>query len=197
MKTGTFINGLFPTPRRKIAAIIVCGTICGLGMYATYASMAWSYLSDESAVCMNCHVMAPYYATWSHGSHREHASCNDCHVPQDNALKKWVFKGTDGLRHAAAFTMRGEPQVIRAIDESAAVIMNNCIRCHTQLNAEFVNTGKIDYETAANGGGKACWDCHRDVPHGGTNSLSSTPSALVPYPSSIVPEWLKSARERR
>ena len=40
--------------------------------------------------------------------------------------------------------MRGEPQVIQAIDESAEVIMNNCIRCHTQLNTEFVKTGKID-----------------------------------------------------
>ena len=41
------------------------------------------------------------------------------------------------------------------------------------------------------GDGKACWDCHRDVPHGGMNSLSSTPAALVPYPESPVPEWLQ------
>ena len=87
--------------------------------------------------------------------------------------------------------MRGEPQVIQAIDESAEVIMNNCIRCHTQLNTEFVNTGRIDHEMAMAGEGKACWDCHREVPHGGMNSLSSTPNALVPYPKSVSPDWLK------
>ena len=38
--------------------------------------------------------------------------------------------------------------------------------------------------------GKACWDCHRNVPHGGKNSLSTTPNALVPYPKSDLPEWL-------
>ena len=41
------------------------------------------------------------------------------------------------------------------------------------------------------GEGKACWDCHRDVPHGGSNSLSSTPNALLPYPESPVPDWLQ------
>lgn len=97
----------------------------------------------------------------------------------------------DGMRHASVFMMRGEPQVIKAIDESAEVIMNNCIRCHTQLNTEFVNTGRIDHEMAMAGEGKACWDCHREVPHGGLNSLSSTPSAIVPYPKTNTPEWLK------
>ena len=74
---------------------------------------------------------------------------------------------------------------------SAEVIMNNCVRCHTQLNTEFVNTGRIDHNMAMAGEGKACWDCHRDVPHGGSNSLSSTPSAIVPYPKTNTPQWLK------
>jgi cytochrome c nitrite reductase small subunit len=70
--------------------------------------------------------------------------------------------------------------------------MNNCIRCHTQLNQEFVKTGRIDYMMAKSGEGKACWDCHRNVPHGGMNSLSSTPAAegVTPLPPSPVPEWL-------
>lgn len=94
------------------------------------------------------------------------------------------------MRHAAVFTMRGEPQVIQARTESAEVIMNNCIRCHTQLNTEFVNTGRVDHERTMAGEGKACWDCHREVPHG-KNSLSSTPGALIPYPPTDTPEWLK------
>ena len=97
----------------------------------------------------------------------------------------------DGMRHVAVFLTRGEKDVLRANKESAEVIMNNCIRCHTQLNTEFVNTGRIDYMMSQVGEGKACWDCHRDVPHGGSNSLSSTPNALVPYPESPVPDWLQ------
>jgi len=86
--------------------------------------------------------------------------------------------------------MKREPQVIQAIDNSATVIMNNCVRCHEQLNTEFVKTGRINFMAAKAGEGKACWDCHRETPHG-KNSLSSTPDALLPYPKTIVPKWLK------
>ena len=151
MKIREIIQTLFPTRTWKLAAIIAGGVLCGLGSYTLYASRAWTYLSDDPATCVNCHIMGPYYATWNHSSHSRNATCNDCHVPHENAVKKWFFKGMDGMRHASVFMMRGEPQVIQAIDESAEVIMNNCIRCHTQLNTEFVNTGRIDHEMA-NGG---------------------------------------------
>lgn len=156
-----------------------------------YLLRAHTYLGDEPSACVNCHIMAPYYATWFHSSHSRDATCNDCHVPHENAVKKWTFKGMDGMKHVAAFLTKSEPQVIRAHEASSEVIMNNCIRCHTQLNTEFVKTGKIDYMMSQVGEGKACWDCHRDVPHGGSNSLSSTPNALVPYPESPVPDWLQ------
>ncbi|MCD7930861.1 MAG: cytochrome c nitrite reductase small subunit [Tannerellaceae bacterium] len=191
MRITEFINAWLPSRGWKLFAAFVAGLICGLGLYTFYASRAWSYLPDDPATCVNCHIMAPYYSSWDHSSHSMHATCNDCHTPQDNFVKKWFFKGQDGLRHAAVFTMKGEPQVIEALDESAEVIMNNCIRCHEQLNTEFVKTGRVDFKMTKMGEGKACWDCHRDVPHGGKNSLATTPSALVPYPKTNVPKWLK------
>ncbi len=191
MSIQQIINLILPTRKWKLFAIVAAGAICGLGAYTVIASRAWSYLSDNPATCVNCHIMAPYYATWSHSSHGRDATCNDCHVPQDNFVRKWYFKGMDGMRHAGVFTIKGEPQVIQAIDESAEVIMENCIRCHTQLNTEFVNAGKVTHQMVKAGEGKACWDCHRDVPHGGTNSLSSVPNALVPFPESNTPAWLK------
>ena len=191
MNIREIINTVLPTRRVKLFAVVAAGVVCGLGAYTVFASRSWSYLSDDPSGCVNCHIMGPYYATWNHSSHSRNATCNDCHVPHQNFAKKWLFKGMDGLRHAAVFTMRGEPQVIQALNGSAEVIMDNCIRCHTQLNTEFVTTGRIDHEMALAGEGKACWDCHRDVPHGGTNSLSSTPNALVPYPKTNTPQWLK------
>ncbi len=44
--------------------------------------------------------------------------------------------------------------MIQAHEASSQVIMNNCIRCHTQLNTEFVKTGKIDYMLSQVGEGK-------------------------------------------
>ena len=191
MNIREIIDTVLPTRQARLFAVAAAGVVCGLGAYTVFASRAWSYLSDDPSSCVNCHIMAPYYATWNHSSHSRNATCNDCHVPHQSFARKWLFKGMDGLRHAAVFTMRGEPQVIQALDGSAEVIMDNCIRCHTQLNTEFVSTGRIDHEMALAGEGKACWDCHRDVPHGGTNSLSSTPNALVPYPKTNTPQWLK------
>lgn len=185
------INRVLPTRGWKIFAVITLGVICGLGIFTVYASRAWSYASNDPATCVNCHVMGPYYATWQHSSHSRNTVCNDCHVPQDNIFREYYFHAKDGLRHATVFTLGMEPQAPQAIPASQAVIMENCIRCHTQLNTEFVKTGTQTFKMIQENNGKACWDCHRDVPHGGKNSLSSTPNALVPYPTSEVPEWLK------
>jgi cytochrome c nitrite reductase small subunit len=191
MRKPKLIKRLFQDYSAKVTAIILAGVICGLGILIITESKAGSYLSDKPAACVNCHIMSPFYATWVHSSHGRNTTCNDCHVPHDNFFRKWFFKGKDGMRHAAIFTMNGQPQVIRAIDESAEVIMENCIRCHTQLNTEFVSTGRISYSMVQKGEGKACWDCHQDVPHMGSNSLSAAPNALVPYPKPEPPEWLK------
>ncbi len=191
MKLQNTIEKILPTTGLKIIGIVISGILCGLIAYLVFVSKAASYLSDDPKTCVNCHIMGTYYATWNHSSHARNATCNDCHVPHDSFFKKWLFKGKDGLRHASIFALRMEPQVIKALDASAEVIMDNCIRCHTQLNQEFVNTGRVTFSDVTCGKGKACWDCHREVPHGGTNSLSSTPNALVPYPKGVVPDWLK------
>jgi cytochrome c nitrite reductase small subunit len=101
----------------------------------------------------------------------------------------------DGTRHTAVFLTNTEPQVIQAIPQSSEVIMNNCIRCHTQLNTEFVKDGRLSYMQTQVGEGKACWDCHKEVGHGKV-SLSTTPNALVPYPESPVPQWLKKIMKK-
>ena len=180
--------------RQKVALLVTGGIVVGLiGLFMYMLRMHTYIIGDDPAACVNCHIMSPYYATWSHSSHGRDATCNDCHVPHQNLFMKYFFKGKDGMKHVAYFVTHSEHQAINAEDASAQVIMDNCIRCHTQLNREFVTTGRIDYMMAKRGEGKACWDCHREVPHGGVNSLSSTPYAetQVPLPPSPVPEWLQ------
>ena len=165
----------------------------GLGALFLYLLRAHTYIVDDPSACVNCHIMTPYYASWSHSSHGRDATCNDCHVPHQNLAMKYGFKAMDGMKHVAYFVTHTERQAIMAEDLSAQVIMDNCIRCHTQLNQEFVKTGRMGFMQAKRGEGKACWDCHRNVPHGGMNSLSSTPNAegVTPLPPSPVPEWLQ------
>jgi cytochrome c nitrite reductase small subunit len=139
--------------------------------------------------------MAPYYQSWMHSSHSRSTTCGDCHLPQDNIINKYVHKAIDGMLHSAVFTAKSEPQVIRAREASSKVIMDNCIRCHAQLNTDFVSAGKISYMQAQRGEGKACWDCHRNVPHGTVSNLASSPGAIVPLPESPVPNWLKRLKK--
>ena len=111
MNIREIIDTVLPTRQARLFAVAAAGVVCGLGAYTVFASRAWSYLSDDPSGCVNCHIMAPYYATWNHSSHSRNATCNDCHVPHQSFARKWLFKGMDGPRHAAVFTMRGEPQV--------------------------------------------------------------------------------------
>lgn len=178
----------------KLFLFIACGAIAGLGGYIAYASNVVSYLTNDPSACTNCHVMASYYATWSHSSHHMRATCNDCHVPHSSVFAKYWFKGMDGLYHASVFTAHAEPQAMRPRMASATVIMNNCIRCHTQLNTEFVKTGMVSYAETQQGQGKPCWSCHSQVPHTKVSSLSSAPDAVVPLPGSKtsgLARWLE------
>lgn len=170
---------------------IVAGVLVGLVAYSIYVSRAYSYLSDKPEACINCHIMSPYYASWRHSSHGNVATCNDCHVPHDNVFHKYAFKAKDGLYHAAVFTLREEPDAIRPRAESHEVIMNNCIRCHEQLNTALVSTGTIDYQDVMHGQGKACWDCHQEVPHSKISNIAGAPNVIAPMPESPVPDWLK------
>jgi cytochrome c nitrite reductase small subunit len=189
------IQFFIPPPTWQIPALIVLGAIVGLGFYTLKVSNAMSYLSDDPETCINCHVMYPQYASWNHSSHREWATCSDCHVPHDNIFRKYYFKASDGARHATIFTARAEPQVIQIKQAGINVVQENCKRCHMDLieNSLLVeNTGKM----AQMGEGKLCWDCHREVPHGSVRSLSSAPFSLVPRMPSVVPDWLSNTLKK-
>ncbi|MPQ45927.1 cytochrome c nitrite reductase small subunit [Marinifilum sp. N1E240] len=181
---------LTPPPKWKLPVYVSLGIFFGLGFYVLYLSKAASYLSDAPETCVNCHVMAPQYATWGHSSHREVATCNDCHVPHNNVFNKYFFKAKDGLRHASMFALRMEPEVIFILDEGKEVVHNNCVRCHSQQLTDPKLAAKVPNH-AHNTQDRVCWECHREVPHGRVNSLSSVPNARVPLPESPVPDWLK------
>jgi cytochrome c nitrite reductase small subunit len=185
------IHRLTPPSFWRVPVILALGIFTGSAFYILYVSNALSYLSDNPRTCVNCHVMAPQYATWNHSSHREIANCNDCHVPHNNFLSHYYFKAKDGLRHATIFTLRMEPQVIFIKEAGIGVVQKNCIRCHSGLFAikEASASQKIHQTN------RLCWECHRETPHGRVNSLSSVPNAKVPLPESPVPDWIRKVTQ--
>jgi cytochrome c nitrite reductase small subunit len=181
---------LIPLPKWRLPVMAALSVFLGISLFTLWLSKAHSYISDDPKACINCHIMAPQYATWSHSSHREVTHCNDCHVPQNNFFNKYYFKAKDGLRHATIFTLRNEPQVIFIKDEGAEAVHNNCIRCHyDQLVDPKLNVMVDNHREKMTE--RKCLECHREVPHGRVNSLSSVPNAKVPLPENPVPEWLK------
>jgi cytochrome c nitrite reductase small subunit len=186
---------ILPQGRLGKIMIVMFGVVTGMLIFIIYISNAASYLGDDPKTCVNCHVMTTQYATWFHGSHRNNATCNDCHVPHDNIFKKYFFKAKDGMRHATVFTMRNEPQVIMIKEEGKQVVKQNCIRCHSSLiTDDKLLTVTEEYHKFRTQ--RQCWDCHRETPHGRVNSLSATPAIMVPLPENPVPEWLKSVSKQ-
>jgi cytochrome c nitrite reductase small subunit len=190
-----FLSYLKPPEPWRVPVIIILGIFFGIASFAFYISKAPSYLSDNPKTCMNCHIMSPEYSTWAHSSHREHTTCNDCHVPHNNVFNKYYFKAKDGLRHATIFTLRGEPQVIRIKEAGANAVQKNCIRCHGALLTD-VKINQLTDSLRVYRGGRKCWDCHRLTPHDRVRGLNSTPFARVPLLESPVPLWLQSLMKK-
>ncbi|MFO8001941.1 MAG: cytochrome c nitrite reductase small subunit [Marinilabilia sp.] len=190
MRKNKLVRWLIPPDPWKFPVLILAGIFVGLGIYVIHISKAPSYLSDKPETCINCHIMGPQYATWSHSSHREWTNCNDCHVPHNNVLNHYYFKAKDGMRHSAMFTFRLEPQVIFIKQAGKDVVQQNCERCHEELITNTkLTTMRPEIHRGINN--RYCTECHREVPHGRVNSLSSVPNARLPLPDSPVPDWLK------
>lgn len=181
-----------PPPRWTVVVLVLVGMTMGVGGVIFHQSRAWSYLLDDPKACINCHIMMPQYTTWQHSSHARVASCNDCHVPHSSLAAKYFFKAKDGMRHATLFTLGMEEQVIRITDPSKAVVQDNCLRCHGFVNDQ-VSTHGTTLKDAQHGQGRLCWDCHREVPHGRVNSLSSVPNSAIQLETSNIPAWMRTA----
>lgn len=146
------------------------GVAVGMGVVLGQISNAKSYLSDDPLTCINCHVMTDAYATWQRGSHGHVAVCNDCHVPHGNVAAKWAFKGRDGMKHSAIFTLGLTPEVIHLSTGAKPVVRANCLRCHEQVMEKVRLPGLEE---------RACWECHQGV-HGEVHNLAGSPVELRP-----------------
>lgn len=165
-----FFALLWLPPFWRYAIFIGLGVSLGLGLVLARMSRMTSYLSDDAKTCINCHVMNDAYMSWKHSSHRNVATCSDCHVPHNNIFAQYAFKACDGFRHSYVFTMRNEPQVLKLSEGAIPVVQNNCIRCHKEM---------VEMTSLTTSGERLCWDCHH-TSHGPLRSLSASPREMHP-----------------
>ncbi len=166
--------------------IVVYGSILsfliaiGLFGYTVYASNMLSYLSSDPKACINCHTMNSAYETWSKSSHKNVATCVDCHLPVGDEVAKYTAKAIDGWNHSVAFTMNSYEHNIDISDDGANRVQANCIRCHsTQIETMASNADKYHSGDANSlNADRKCWSCHKFTPHGKVRSLTSTPYSI-------------------
>ncbi|MFH1216682.1 MAG: cytochrome c nitrite reductase small subunit [Pseudomonadota bacterium] len=162
--------------------IATCSVVVAVGLFAyvVKASNMISYLSSDPKVCINCHTMNVYYATWQHSSHRGKATCVECHLPRDSFSNKMTAKSRDGFKHSVAMTLRSYGMNIRATEDASDRIQANCISCHKEIVSQMAMNSSLYQGPAGNGAhiDRRCWDCHRNVPHGTNRNLTATPDNI-------------------
>ncbi len=138
-----------------ILILIFLGIPLGIGSYTFYYAKGYSYLLNDPKACINCHVMNDNYQTWIQSSHKNVATCNDCHAPV-NFIGKWGSKGINGFLHSFAFTTGKYPDPIRIKNFNKQIVKNQCIYCHQN----------IFYQSEHQLRGFNCVNCHHSVGHG-------------------------------
>ena len=151
-----------PAPKRSAPLMVwallalLLGGVVGLGVYTFAYAEGTSYLSDDPKACVNCHVMRDVYNAWNHSSHKNVATCNDCHIPHEFP-SKYIVKAIDGFKHSAAFTLNNFAEPIRISPLSRQVVEHNCLACHSNMAFNLNHIGQSEPED--------CLRCHARVGH--------------------------------
>jgi cytochrome c nitrite reductase small subunit len=163
-----------PSRRERFFTTIILGLFgvaFGLGLFTFTYAKGFSYLSNDPASCVNCHIMREQYEGWSHSSHKAVATCNDCHTPH-RFPDKWVIKGVNGWNHSVAFTTGNFPEPIRIRGFNARIAQENCVDCHTTTVTEmhlFTSDEELD-----------CVACHGNVGHNNAAPITTMPDFSAP-----------------
>jgi cytochrome c nitrite reductase small subunit len=156
----------------SVPGLILCalvGIMVGTGAYTYSYGEGFSYLSNNPAACVNCHIMRDHYDGWAKSSHHAVATCNDCHTPHD-LIGKYTVKAENGFWHSKAFTLQDfhDPLIIRP--RNSRVLQGGCVHCHRELVADILRdeSNQGGESRRLDGGAAQCVRCHASVGHGPT-----------------------------
>lgn len=158
-------------PWVAMGVVGLLGASVGVAGFTFRYAEGLSYLSDEPRACVNCHVMQEHYDGWQHASHSRVATCNDCHVPHDSVIHKYSVKAEHGYRHSKGFTFNDFHEPIQITPGSRAVVVENCMRCHSEVAGDTAVHARTAWGGYASLPGVVladCLHCHARVGHGPT-----------------------------
>ncbi len=115
--------------------------------------------TSTTEYCASCHVMLAQYDDWFYGGKHTQIRCVDCHLPNDNFVNHYVWKGLDGIKDVVYFYTGLVPEPIHSSRHARKTIQNNCVRCHEELLSR-ISVGAMN-----------CWDCHRKQFHNRINEF--------------------------
>lgn len=144
------------------AGLLLCvlvGGAFGAGGFTFYYGKGWSYLSNDPAACVNCHIMREQYDGWQKASHHAVATCNDCHLPH-GLVGKYLSKAENGFWHSKGFTLQDFHEPIQIRPHNFETLQRNCIDCHQEMVSELLGEG------SHGSGNVSCIHCHQSVGHG-------------------------------
>lgn len=146
-----------------VLVALFVGTAVGVGGFTFIYGEGASYLTNDPSACVNCHVMNEQYSGWLQSSHRNVATCNDCHAPHDLLGKYWT-KARNGYAHSYAFTTGDFPDQLRIKPSNLRVTEGACRYCHADLAAAVDGVDGTER--------RGCVTCHSDVGHRGRAPLA-------------------------
>ena len=146
-----------PRSRTVIAGLL--GVLIGMGAFTFRYAEGLSYFSTDPRACKNCHIMNDQYDSWTKGVHHAAAKCIDCHLPHA-LMPKYLANAENGYHHSKGFTLQDFHEPILIKPRNAAILQENCLRCHADLVHDIVR-GSTTAEDAVQ-----CVHCHRNVGHG-------------------------------
>lgn len=140
--------------RKKLGWFIVV-VVLGFAIFLSIKIPALGL--DSTEFCVSCHVMQSQFDTHAHSAHGSLTNCGDCHIPHSLAYGA-IEKAYAGAKDFVGVVVNTDPYEIHSSRHGKQLIQANCIRCHKGLLEQIGNTH--------DGGGKYCFDCHRNTPHG-------------------------------
>ena len=143
----------------RIVVALTVGVLLGLCGYTFLYAKGYAYLTNNPEACTNCHVMRAEYDGWVKSSHKNVATCNDCHTPH-NLIGKYAVKASNGFFHSFYFTTGLYPDNIEITKIDHKVTEAQCRRCHENITAAI--DGNVVHGKAE---GLQCTRCHTSVGH--------------------------------
>ncbi|HXS09609.1 MAG TPA: cytochrome c nitrite reductase small subunit [Candidatus Krumholzibacteria bacterium] len=140
----------------RIIVALLIGLIGGIGGYTFIYARGYSYIFNDPAECVNCHIMNKEFDAWAKSSHKAVAVCNDCHAPHHAPVEKLFVKARNGFNHSLKFTTGKFHEPIQITEHNRRVTERACRYCHQDIVNQIDHSQKEPL---------SCIRCHSNVGH--------------------------------